>query len=100
LNIRSMRDLEMARLKLKIELLKKEDGMKSNFQHIRHFFTLSNLLQTGLTEVANRGTTFSKAVEIGRNLFSRKKKKKKKGEDQENQHQQPDPAGGDPVQGD
>ena len=73
----------MARMRLKIEILKKEDGMKSNLQHIRHFFSLSNLIQAGLNEITTKGNTFSKAVSIGRELFRRKKKKKKKAAEHE-----------------
>jgi hypothetical protein len=74
--IHSMHDLQMEKARLKLELVRTEDKIKSNYHHIRSAFSLRNLFST-VTELTSTTSIVSKAITLGKNWLSKRKKKKK-----------------------
>ena len=79
--INSMHELQLEKVRLKMEIIKKEGDIKLNYRTILTAFSLRNIFSTVTNEIS--GTSIAgKLFTLGRNwLSNRKKKKKKKSED-------------------
>ena len=76
--ISSLHDLHSEKLRLKEELKRTEEGIKSDYHHILDAFSFRNIMNTVTEDITHVSTTFSKAFSFGKNLFGKVKKKKKK----------------------
>jgi len=74
--IRSLRDIELEKTRLQLEIMKAEESIHSDYRRILDSFTLKNLA-TGLVEdISMTSGIVSKAFGIGKTFFARRKKKK------------------------
>jgi hypothetical protein len=80
--IRSFRELEREKARLKMEIVKTESNIKGKYRHLLDALTFRNLFHTVAEDIALTSSVFSKAYEIGKNIFGRRKKKKKKKNEQ------------------
>jgi hypothetical protein len=76
--VSSMHELELEKARLKMELVRVEEKIHYNYKNLAEQFTLKNLLSRVVEELAMTSVAVSKAVTIGKDLFSAFKKKKKK----------------------
>ncbi len=72
-----MHELQLEKERLKLELVKKEVEIKTNYRHIISAFSLRNIFTTVTTELASPSSIASKVFTLGKNWLSRRKKKKK-----------------------
>jgi hypothetical protein len=76
--IRTLHQLQLEKARLKTELVRSEDKIKSNYKAILTAFALKNILST-VGELTGTPSFISQFVSLGLNwLATRKKKKKKK----------------------
>ena len=76
-SVRSMQELQLEKAKLKLELVKTEESIKSNYRNIISAFSLHNIVSTLRTEFTSSSSIFLKAFSFGKNWYNRRKKKKK-----------------------
>lgn len=76
-NIHSMKDLEMEKKRLRLEILKTETYIQSDYHNLLHAFTFRNLASTVIEDLSATTNVVSKAFAVGKALFGRKKKKHK-----------------------
>ena len=88
--IRSLKDLHSEKLRLQEELLRSEEGIVSNYHHIREALSFRNILRTVTDDIAVASTAFSKAFSFGKTILGKVKKKKKKGKQTETENKEPD----------
>jgi hypothetical protein len=76
--IRTLHQLQLEKARLKTDLVRSEDKIKSNYKAILSAFALKNLIST-FSELTGTPSFISQFVSLGVNwLAARKKKKKKK----------------------
>jgi len=75
--IRSFHDLEKERTRLEMEVLRKEEQIKSGYRHIVDILTLRNLLHRLSTEISITTSAVSSAFSLGKSIFKKFRKKKK-----------------------
>jgi hypothetical protein len=71
-----MHELQMEKARMKLEMVRTEDKIKSNYHSILSAFSLRNLFST-VTELTSTTSIVSKAFTLGKNWLSKRKKKKK-----------------------
>jgi hypothetical protein len=71
-----MHELQLEKARLKLELIRTEDKIKSNYRHILFAFSLRNIFSTVTTELST-SSILSKAFTLGKNWLGSRKKKKK-----------------------
>jgi hypothetical protein len=76
--IHSLKDLEMEKQRLKLEILKAENHIQTDYHNLLHSFTLKNIASNMFQDISATSSVVSKAFTIGKSLFSRKKKKKQR----------------------
>jgi hypothetical protein len=76
--IHSLKDLEMEKQRLKLEILKAENHIQTDYHNLLHAFTFKNIASNMIQDISATSTVVSKAFSIGKSLFSRKKKKKQR----------------------
>lgn len=86
--IHSMHELQLEKARLKMELVKTEEKIRSNYRNILSAFSLRNIFSTVTGELSNSGSLLAKAVTLGRNWLGRRKKKRKEKEARNKQHQE------------
>jgi hypothetical protein len=75
--IHSMHELQLEKARLKLELVKTEDKIKSNYHHILSAFSLRNIFSTVTTEISSPSSLLMKSITLFRNWLGKRKKKKK-----------------------
>lgn len=75
--IRSLHDLELEKVRLKMELLKREEAIKGNYRNIVDALTFRNLLQHLSSEITKTTSAVSTAFSVGKSIFGAFKRKKK-----------------------
>ena len=75
-NIRSLKDIELEKQRLRLEIMKKEQDIHSGYRNILHAFSLRNLATTLVNEVTTTSSVLSKALLIGKSFLDNRKKKK------------------------
>lgn len=88
-SITSLKDLELERQRLKLEILRTEEHIHRDYRKILDAFTLRNLSTSLLGEITHSATFLGKAFTFGKALMSKRKKKKKR------EVEQPESANGD-----
>jgi hypothetical protein len=71
-----MHDLQLERARLKMELVKSEEKVKSSYRRLLSAFSLRNIFSTVTTEFGGASGVIGKVVSLGQNWFSRRKKKR------------------------
>ena len=81
--IHSMHGLQLEKARVKMELMRSEDNIKTSFRRILSVFSLRNIFSTVTTELTSKSWILSKAFTLGNNWLSKRKKKKKLGRPEE-----------------
>lgn len=81
--IHSLKDIEMEKQRLRLEIMKTETTIRANYHNLLHAFTFRNLATTLVQDISATSSAVSKAMAIGKSLFGRKKKKNMQGDIQE-----------------
>jgi len=75
--IRSLEDLKLAKARLEMDILKKENQIQSDYRQILDRLTLRNVIRNIKEDIALTTNVTSKVISVGKRLFGKKKKKKK-----------------------
>ncbi len=75
--IRSLRDIELAKAKLDVEIMRTEESIRSGYRHLINRLTFRNMTSSLIQEFSTRSDLISKAISAGKSLFEKRKKKKK-----------------------
>lgn len=75
--IKSLQDLQLEKAKVRMEIMKKEEHIRSDYRHIIEALTFKNILSSLVEDISVQSTVISKAFAIGKSLFSKRKGKKK-----------------------
>jgi hypothetical protein len=78
--IRSMEDLRIEKMKIRMEIANKEEQILHNYRFLKERLSLRHLTETISADVQLATTAFSKAFSLGKTLFGKIRKKKEKGE--------------------
>ncbi len=88
--IHSLRDIELEKTRLQIEIMKAEESIHDDYRRILESFTLRNLATSLFDDLSMTSGIAAKAFGIGKTLFSRRKKKKLKGKENSSMSQKTD----------
>jgi hypothetical protein len=77
--IRTFRDLEDEKLRLRAETSRIEERMNSNYANIKEALSPANILKSIMAEISTKAPLISGIYAIGQQIFTRRRKKKKKG---------------------
>jgi len=75
--INSISDLEREKERLQIEITRKEEGIKYNYQNLVNLLSFRNLIGSLIEELNASSSLVSKVISAGKNLMAKRKKKKK-----------------------
>jgi hypothetical protein len=76
--INSISDLEVEKERLRLEITRKEVGIKDSYHNLVDLLSFRNLIGTLLDEVNATSSVVGKVISVGKKLLSKRKKKKKK----------------------
>ena len=76
-NIKSLADLEREKEKMQIEIARREEGIRYNYQNLVHLLSFRNLITTFIDEVSTTTTVISKLFSLLKEFLAKRKKKKK-----------------------
>ncbi|MEI7499186.1 MAG: hypothetical protein WCK84_01955 [Bacteroidota bacterium] len=74
--IHSLKDLELEKHRLKLEIMKTEVNIQSGYRNIINALSFKNLATTMINEVSATSSVLSKAFAIGKSIMTKRKKKK------------------------
>ena len=74
-----MNELKLEKVRLRLELVRTEDKISTNYRNIRSAFTLRNIFSTITNEIATPSSFLMKAFTLWKDWLGRRKKKKKEG---------------------
>jgi hypothetical protein len=75
--IHSLKDLELEKQRLRLEIYKSESQIHSSYHHLLHSLSFRNIASAVVGEIATTSSVFSKAMNIGQAFFGKRKKKNK-----------------------
>ncbi len=75
-NIHSLKDIELEKQRLRIEIMKTEADIHTGYRNILQAFTLKNIAATMISDVAATSSVMSKVFSFGKVLLEKRKKKK------------------------
>ena len=78
--IRSLRDIELAKAKLDVEIVRTEETIRSGYRHLINRLTFRNMTSSLIQEVSTHSNLISKAISASKSYFEKRKKKKKEKE--------------------
>ncbi len=87
--IESLKDLHREKEKLQMEISRREEGIKFNYQNLVRLLTFRNLMGTLIDEVSTTTTVVGKFITLGRDFVAKHKKKKK----EKHHYHVPEPEG-------
>jgi hypothetical protein len=74
--INSLQDIEMEKQRLRLEIMKKEENIHSDYRHILDALSFRNLASTMINDISATSSLVSKAFAFGKSVVARRKKKK------------------------
>jgi hypothetical protein len=74
--IHSLKDIELEKQRLRLEILKKEQDIHEGYRDILHALSPRNIASSLVNDVATSSTIVSKAFSVGKAFLSKRKKKK------------------------
>ena len=74
--IKSLKDLEMEKKRLKFEIMKTEENIHQGYRDILNALTFKNLATTMINDFSTTSSVLSKAFSFGRSIMAKRKKKK------------------------
>jgi len=75
-NIHSLKDIELEKQRLHLEILKTEANIQAEYHNILNAMTLKNIASNLISDVVSTSSVISKAFTIGKSLLGRRKKRK------------------------
>jgi hypothetical protein len=75
--INSLAELQMEKERVKMEIMRKETEIHSDFRNIVQALTFRNIVSNLADNITVQSAVLSKAITFGKALFSKRKKKKK-----------------------
>ncbi|MCX6283768.1 MAG: hypothetical protein NTW31_06005 [Bacteroidetes bacterium] len=76
-HINSLADLQREKEKLQLEIVRREEGIKYNYQNLVHLLSFRNLLGSLIDDVSTTTTVAGKLFSFGKEFLAKRKKKKK-----------------------
>jgi len=86
-HIHSLSDLKREKEKLQMEIVRREEGIKYNYQNLVHLLSFRNILGTLIDEVGTTTTIVGKLFSLGKDFLAKRKKKKKAKHEQTHEEQ-------------
>ncbi|MCX6281928.1 MAG: hypothetical protein NTU51_08190 [Bacteroidetes bacterium] len=86
-HINSLEDLQREKEKLQMEIVRREEGIKYNYQNLVHLLSFKNLLGTLIDDVSTTTSVIGKIVSISKDFLARRKKKKKVKQEQQSKQE-------------
>lgn len=74
--IHSLQDIEMEKQRLRMEIMKNEQNIHSDYRHIMDALSFRNLATTITNDISATSSVISKAFAVGKSIMTRRKKKK------------------------
>ena len=74
--IGSLKDIELEKQRLRLEIMKKEQDINSGYRNIVQALSPRNIAATLVNDLTTSSTVLSKAFSIGKALIAKRKKKK------------------------
>ena len=74
--IHSLKDIEVEKHRLRLEIMKKEQDIHNSYRNILQSFSPRNLATSMVNDFTTSSTILSKAFSIGKAIMARRKKKK------------------------
>lgn len=74
--IHSLRDIELEKQKLRLEIMKKEQDIHSGYRDIVSALSFRNLAGNMISEITTTSSVLSKAISVGKSLMAKRRKKK------------------------
>ena len=75
--IKSLEDLKLEKARLKMDILKQENQIQSDYRQILDRLTFRNVIRNIQEDIALTSNITSKVITVGKKIFGKKKKKKK-----------------------
>jgi hypothetical protein len=76
--IRTPEDLKLEKARLRLEIARSEDHVKTSYRHLVDSLTFKNILHAAVENFATTSEIISTVVTTGKSIFGRKRKKKRK----------------------
>jgi hypothetical protein len=80
--IHSLKDIEIEKQRLRIEIMRTENSIQADYHNILHALTLKNIASNMINDIAATSGVLSKAFSFGKSLMAKRKKKKHPGHDE------------------
>ena len=80
--IHSLKDIELEKQRLRLEILKTEVNINQSYHDVVHAFSLRNIATSVVNEISTTSNVIGKAFSIGKAFIEKRKKKKKRAEQQ------------------
>jgi hypothetical protein len=74
--IHSLKDIEMEKQRLRLEIMKTEVNIHSGYRNILQAFTLKNLATSMVNDISATSSVLSKVFTFGKAIMAKRKKKK------------------------
>jgi len=74
--IRSLNDIRMEKLRLKLEIMKTEESISSAYREILQALTFKNIASAVVSDISATSSVVAKAISIGKAVLTGRKKKK------------------------
>ena len=75
--IRSLKDLQLEKTKVRNEILKKEGDIRTDYRNTLDLLTFRNIVTNLVDSITDQSAIISKVFSFGKAMFARRKKKKK-----------------------
>jgi hypothetical protein len=80
--IHSLKDIEMEKQRLRLEILKTEANIHAEYHSILNALTFKNIASNVIGNISPASTIISKAVSFGKSLMEKRRKKKHREKDE------------------
>ena len=74
--IHSLKDLDLEKQRLRLEIMKTEQNIHAGYRDILHALTFKNIATTMISDISASSSVLTKAFSIGKSLLEKRKKKK------------------------
>jgi hypothetical protein len=81
--IRTLKDIELEKQRLRLEILKTEAYIQDGYRNILHAFTFKNLASSMINDISATTSVIGKAFSIGKAILAKRKKKHRDRDDQQ-----------------
>lgn len=73
--IHTLKDIELEKQRLRLEILKTEAHIQDGYRNILHAFTFKNLASNMINDISATTSVIGKAFSIGKAIMAKRKKK-------------------------